>query len=1196
VRLDRLDLLAFGPFTDATLDLAVPATGVHVVYGPNEAGKSTALRAVGALLFGFPHQSPDAHLHPASRLRVAGRLRREDEEVLEVVRRKGRKNTLLTPEGDPFPDDALQAALGGASREVFETMFGLDHETLRRGAEALLEGRGDVGESLYEAALGGRGIHALLSRLRAEADALYRPRARRARIPAALDELRAAERRARDAQVAAEAVERQRGELADAEARRAELAAEIRRLTLTREHKARLKAAFPHARRLERATRERRALGDVLPVAPDAGERRQAIEQRVDEARRQAKLRAADLARVAERLDEAPAPSRLAALSPQDLDGLEGRLAAERNHRAAHPGLVAVVGEQRRRLDEGLRQMGLAGAVPSKDEPAPASPGSDTPIAGLRQVAADRSRIKRLAREGADALRRRDASTADARQLAQQRARAEEAARDRAPAPDPEPLALALAELGAGPLPSDRLIEVVAARRDLDEPIAALLRRLGRPDDDPAALAAAPVPSPIDVENRRREAEDAVRELARQDDAIAATGAELDRVDAELAALASVGEVPSEDGLRAARQRRDEALERLRFLVQSRGLGPGRDDLAAIDGLAANVSRVDDLADRLRRETARVERAAALETQRRQLRAQGDLLGRRRAARQRTEDEAQAAWADAWGRVGVAARDPEAMADWLRAHDELAARVGERARLAEDEAGLRDRVGRLAARFGERLREAGADPALAGDALPALVAAARARVDELAEARRRAAAEDAALAELRERADRVEADRQDAEARVARWRESWGRAVAPLGCGTDADPEDVLDRLDQASELVRLADELEDRDARRAAVEAEMAAFAADVARLPAELGVDPPPGASAQERCQGLLSAARQARKDADERSALEAELARRRDEVAALEAQGTVAADELAALFREAGVPDRNTFLDAEHRAAAARDLDAEAETARRALVDAADGEAPEPLLGELAGVEIEALRADLEALGRDLEELGEERADLDQRLGSLRNGLRELVSRGGGAAAAEEAAAQAATTARAVDRYVELFVAIRVLEAEIERYRAEHQGPLVEEASALFPRLTLGRYAGLSVAFAADDRPVLRAVRADGETLDVDALSDGTRDQLYLALRLATLERWVAGGREPLPFVLDDTFVHFDAERSRAALEVLGELAPRFQTLLFTHHDRMVELAREAIPPDRLRVHVLERRDLDALRSDRRPSRGA
>jgi uncharacterized protein YhaN len=107
--------------------------------------------------------------------------------------------------------------------------------------------------------------------------------------------------------------------------------------------------------------------------------------------------------------------------------------------------------------------------------------------------------------------------------------------------------------------------------------------------------------------------------------------------------------------------------------------------------------------------------------------------------------------------------------------------------------------------------------------------------------------------------------------------------------------------------------------------------------------------------------------------------------------------------------------------------------------------------------------------------------------------------------------------------------------------------------------------------------DDEAVLRAVRADGTDVGIEALSDGTRDQLYLALRLASLERH-AHLNEPMPLVLDDVLVHSDDERARAALEVLGDVAQTTEVLFFTHHARLVDLAREALGESRLALHRL------------------
>ena len=87
----------------------------------------------------------------------------------------------------------------------------------------------------------------------------------------------------------------------------------------------------------------------------------------------------------------------------------------------------------------------------------------------------------------------------------------------------------------------------------------------------------------------------------------------------------------------------------------------------------------------------------------------------------------------------------------------------------------------------------------------------------------------------------------------------------------------------------------------------------------------------------------------------------------------------------------------------------------------------------------------------------------------------------------------------------------------------------------------------------------------------------MSDGTRDQLYLALRLASVERYL-DANEPVPFVLDDILINFDDERAEAALGALAELAQRTQVLLFTHHSRLRNLARQAVPASQLVEHEL------------------
>ena len=140
MRLLELDLRAFGPFTGRRLDLSGGEQGLHLVFGPNEAGKSSALRALKALLFGFPARSSDDFVHPYDQLRVGGRLLLGDGSEVSFLRRKGSKNTLLVPEDEaPLDGGFLDRCLQGMAEAHFSSLFGIDHAALVKGGDELLQ-------------------------------------------------------------------------------------------------------------------------------------------------------------------------------------------------------------------------------------------------------------------------------------------------------------------------------------------------------------------------------------------------------------------------------------------------------------------------------------------------------------------------------------------------------------------------------------------------------------------------------------------------------------------------------------------------------------------------------------------------------------------------------------------------------------------------------------------------------------------------------------------------------------------------------------------------------------------------------------------------------------------------------------------------------------------------------------------------
>ncbi|MEO5876796.1 MAG: AAA family ATPase, partial [Streptosporangiaceae bacterium] len=145
MRIDQLKLLAYGAFTDHLLNLSGP--GLHLVYGRNEAGKSTALSSLNQLLYGIDERSKYSFQH-GSRMRIEARLRSASGETLDIARLKARKNPLLDGAGAPLTQEDLAPFLMGITKETFTAEFALNSEELRKGGNLLASGKVDLDEAL----------------------------------------------------------------------------------------------------------------------------------------------------------------------------------------------------------------------------------------------------------------------------------------------------------------------------------------------------------------------------------------------------------------------------------------------------------------------------------------------------------------------------------------------------------------------------------------------------------------------------------------------------------------------------------------------------------------------------------------------------------------------------------------------------------------------------------------------------------------------------------------------------------------------------------------------------------------------------------------------------------------------------------------------------------------------------------------
>jgi uncharacterized protein YhaN len=414
-------------------------------------------------------------------------------------------------------------------------------------------------------------------------------------------------------------------------------------------------------------------------------------------------------------------------------------------------------------------------------------------------------------------------------------------------------------------------------------------------------------------------------------------------------------------------------------------------------------------------------------------------------------------------------------------------------------------------------------------------------------------------------ADRVKA----ADAACDAWQVDWNAAVALLGLDAALPFETLAGQIDGMEELREIAARVgELRHERVGKIERDINAFRAEVAAL---IAIAPDlQGRDAEEAALELerrLAAARRAR---DLVEAIETRVVEARSRIAESEALRREAGATIVALRAVVGVETVDELRGAIARSDRLRELQRELDKTELTLGEDGDGFTLSQLVEECAQADIDDIAARLQAAEGELKTLRD-------RLMAARDvqaqARRELDAVGGGdravRAAADRQAALSEITGVAED-YVRLRSAGLLLQFAVERYRREKQGPMLRRAGELFAVLTGGSFTSLQLVFDDSDKPELAGMRADNTAIRIGGMSAGTADQLYLALRVAAVEDFIDQG-VPLPFIADDLFINFDDARAAAGFKVLAELAQKTQVIFFTHHQHLLEVARQAIGPD-------------------------
>lgn len=1142
MRIERLCAEKYGKFDGFTLDLPAPANGspdLHLIIGRNEAGKSTLRRGILELFYGFPSKNHAMTFRHGTETALSADLFANGTRAT-WRRTRGKKTPLVNAEGHPISPAEQADWLGAMTPEEFEAMFCLDHDGLRAGGESILAGQSDLGRMLFEAATGLRNLGDTLATLeRASVDLI----ARRANAQCQLKDLQTAVKQSERARTDAEVLEpeyqkrlrerdRARKALEKAKAELDQAQSEIAKLS-------RQSALLPLLGRHLTCLRELQQVADGPDLDLNASFLLAAYTRDLPSNDRKVEEAANEVAACEGRLAMIAARDSVLDLA-ETIHGYAGQGTNPRKDLAELKRKLEALGGEARVLSTSIGFEGHDVQALRRD-----TPPSATLIALQAALVDYKSQLGKAA-----------TLTQQLREAEADLTRAQD---ELSKWPEKAPSRVLAAAVSMAAIPTTTDVATAAERSKvlLENALVSLAPWTGTVDE----LRRLMLPRAEQIQKWKSRAEELAGARLKVVNHIEELENRVSGARRSLSGLPDVTVTGSLEAMSMARLARDAAWSEIRrggdatgeagaaLEMQTRIADREADALIGhADAAAQRVTLVKQIEAEEQRVTQARETQAVLEQKtaahHTEIAAIGQSLGL---------GEVSLSYLSQW--IGL--RDTVlAKADDAVIHERnLSIRQGE---IAEMRASL---VGVLVSE-GCDVNE------LAPLDLPGLLQFGRTLRDEQVKAAedrlRRVEAVARASAQV-EKLRPLHADASAAaEAATRRWTDL--RAATLLPGSVSADTLEQL--MPKLHDLDRKLEEIEGLAFRINQIEG----FLADLERAwhsiaeGLSLSVEGLTADAVERQVIERLRTAQAA--EVERREATQALQAARKTLVAA-EAARAATADAIRPILNQAGTHDVTLAADLALASDRRRTCREALKQAAAAVVDAA-GRPLEDVVAEMAGRSLD----DLDDAKRKLDEaLPTLEANRDSAQTHAEAAERSVSAVAGSSNASEAAIARAQAHAQMAElgrQYLRLRAAIAVLKRALQIYREEKQGPVVNLAGRYFKTLTDGSFESLMmdeettvtqfVGLRADAPPESRKVAISG-------MSDGTRDQLYLALRLAGVEVQLQDPRRCLPVVCDDLFVHFDDGRSKAAFEALATLGLSTQVVYFTHHPHLEAVAKSA-----------------------------
>jgi uncharacterized protein YhaN len=1155
MRLNRLNLTRYGKFTDFSLDFGPRETGkpdFHVVFGLNEAGKTTVLSAYLDLLFGIDKSSGYKFLHGYDTMQVGGVL-----EFASVAREFVRvKKSLLDAKGQIVLESAIAGELSGLSRSDYKLKFSLDAETLEKGGDAILASKGDLGELLFQASAGVADLSQKLHGMREATENFFKKGAHKNELGDLKKKIKDLENRKQEIDTLASIYAKfllDRKEAINLYKK----AMDERTAALAAKSKIeRIEGALPRFETLNRIIDQLKSFANV-PEAP-AGWKEKISQLQTQEIQLAADLKAA--MRTIENLTgeiEGIAVDETALRFADRLGDLTDKrarhVAAEEDIPRRRPEVLELNFE----IAAALRMLGREG----EEQP-------DGLILEARATSALRALIESWG-SVETGLKAAEKEVGEAQEKLGDETDKLNDAQSKAGVDDPEALAIlgkVVAEIRKAAFESRRDQAVKASmrfREHLDDKLKPLVPWRGEADD----LVALRVPEAAQIERWKTAIEDADKGVEGYADDMESLRTELSGLRAQRDGFAATAGIVSDNEAAQKRSEREAA-----WADHRRSLSP-----ETADAFESRL-RADDLATAARfnhvTEIAKVN--ATLQS-----------LTLKEKELERTEQ----LWAEAGKKFDAVRTEfsaaikvvspvfPDGMtasefSGWANLYDKA---IEARDHFKDGESELREAESNLSAaieKLGKVMGKAGIahDPA---EGLETMILLTQSALDEATAINAQREAVDSAKRNLGKR----QSELKKAQEKIDDWLAKWKAACTSCWIAeTHPEPSiplvrEILAKIEAMRPSLSKRAGIKDRIRK---MEEHQTAFAEAVATLAADMDeeIDGRPLLVIADRLADRV-------KNAREQNLIR--KGKQNDLKKASDCEANCREKIVESVVQKKEIFDH---LEVETLAAAGEKLD-EAKAKADLLKRKAEEEGH--ILKALGVATMEKAEMILKVI--DPAKMSSDKAAAENQFNEAdakqrdfflaKSKAEEKIETIGGDDAVALIDERRRTVCLEIEDRARDWLRMRsgVIAAEraLRVYREKHRSSMLANASEAFSTISRGAYKKLTTQSEGDGE-VLVGIASDGKSKKAPELSKGTRFQLYLALRVAGYQEYALSRQPPsaVPFVADDIMETFDDFRAEEAFRLLAKMSEVGQVIYLTHHEHLCGIAQKICPD--VRIHNL------------------